>query len=254
MTKTYQGLPRPAKRRVPLSSLTTDENLFQPRFEGLQENHVALLRDVLKHGGELDPLGVWRDPKTDRLIVADGHHRLEAYRRAKPDAKVPVEVYACALSTALEIPMVDNRKNRLSLRYDEKADWAWRLTVEGTRSKAAVASVCGISRRTVAYQRNTLKQLRKNGVKAPGTWKAAQAELRDDGRGQMKDEDREEWLRAEVARADGAFGAQLTDLFRRSPEAAAELIHRCAGSRLEPALDHIGYREMTQEEVFGSIY
>lgn len=254
MTKTYQGLPRPTKRHVRVSSLTTDEDVFQPRFGGLQENHVALLRDVLKRGEELDPPGVWRDPKTGRLIVADGHHRLEAFRREKPEAKIVVEVYACDRSTALEIPMVDNRKNRLPVTYDEKADWAWRLTVLGGRSKAIVASVCGVSRRTVAYQRKTLKQLRENDVEPPGTWKAAQAELRGDGRGQMKDEDREEWLRAEVARADGAFGAQLTALFQRSPEAAAELVQRCAGSRLEPALDHLGYREMTEEEVFGSIY
>lgn len=92
------GLPRPAPRIVAIDRVLTDEDAFQPRGGGLNEAHVAGLVEVLKLGQKLDPLGMWEDPETGKLTVADGHHRLEAYPRHGKAKGIPVEVYRCRAS------------------------------------------------------------------------------------------------------------------------------------------------------------
>lgn len=243
MKTTKTGLPRPIKRRVLLRNLTTDESRFQPRSGGLRQNHVAQLCDVMKRGEDLDALSVWEDPETLELIVADGHHRLEALRRTKRGGKVLIELYRCDYKTAQEIPLADNRKNRLPLSYVEKANWAWRLTVEGSRSKAEVGRICGVSEGTVANQRRTKGVLEKANLALPDIWIEAQL-LAQNGEfcGAWSDDEREAHKEAAVAKADEKFGADLTEFFQRWPGAAMELVKRCAGpNNFSNTLDDLGW-------------
>lgn len=235
------GLPRPAQRTVQIDRILTDEETFQPRGGGLNEAHIAALLDVLRQGSQLDPLCLWEDPSTGVLTVADGHHRLEAYRRHGKARSIPVGVYRCDKRTALLIPIQDNAKARLPLSYDDRANWAWKLTVEGEQSKATVVASCGISDGTVAHMRRVWRELRAKGEEAPKSWWEAQRLNKGGEDQEWSDEERDEWRKGLVQRAHRRFGAELADLMKRSPEAAAELLDLCGGRQLENVLDHLGY-------------
>lgn len=238
MTKQNQKatavLPKPTKRRVPQKEITTDETVFQPRFAVLEERQIATLQDALRRSGDLDPIALWEDPDTGALTVADGHHRLEAYKRERPKANVPALLFKCDRQTALLLPMRDNAKARLSLTYEERANWAWRMTAEGVDLSAnGVAGLCSISKRTVVTMRTTKAQLmaaEEEGADLPTRWQQARALAKgEELRAQWDDDERALREEQEVNRADEAFGAALSELFRRWPSAAASLVERCAG-------------------------
>jgi len=243
MSKTERTLPAPARRRIPINQLRTREADFQPRTAGLHANHVAALADVLSRGGQLDPVAVWEDPATEELVVADGHHRLEAYRRQRHIGSVPALVFRCDRRTAALIPMADNVKNRLQLCHTDKANWAWRMTRDGEWSKAQTRDTCGISDGTVATMRRAKKALRDRGESLPDTWERARAAWQNESPSDWTEEQREAWLEELVARADHNFGSSLTHLIKQSPEAAASLLERCAGGQLATVLDYIGFVE-----------
>lgn len=248
-SKKKTGLSRPAPRTVPIDRVQTDEETFQPRRRGRNEAHVAALLDVLRHGGQLDPLCLWEDPATGALTVADGHHRLEAYRRHGKVRNIPASVYRCDKKTALLIPIQDNAKARLPLTYDDRANWAWKLTVEGEQSKATVVASCGISDGTVAQMRRVWRELREKGEEAPKTWWEAQLIHKGGEDREWSEEERDEWRQGLVQRAHRQFGAALADLIKRSPEAAAELLDLCGGRQLDSVLDHLGYVRTVDEDM-----
>ncbi|MEP2953165.1 MAG: ParB/RepB/Spo0J family partition protein [Sulfitobacter sp.] len=247
MTKEKMGLPRPTKRRVKLTELTTDEITFQPRPGGTGERQLATLCDVLKRGQELDPMAVWENPETGELVIADGHHRLEAHQRTHPDARVRVEVYRCDLKTAMALSMLDNTKERVSLPREDRAQWTWARLLEGGWRVVDLYKLAGISKRTVLYQKSLLKKLEDEQKPIPDTWKKALM-----GNREVRDFDAElshEALLAAVDKADQAFGSSLAELCQRRPEAAAELIKRCAGRQnLDYIARHLEWRKMTKAE------
>lgn len=240
MTKTKLALPRPARRNVQISQLQTREGEFQPRGSGLAENHVAALADALERGGALDRIAVWEEPDSGALVVADGHHRLAAYQRKRWTSPVPVEVFRCDMATARLIPIRDNAKDRLPLSREDKGNWAWRLVIAGGLTKAETAAACGVSDRTVAYMRKTLRELNEADMVVPQSWAEAQAMLRGDEPGEWDDDARAEWQRTLIDKADRQFGASLSHLCQQSPEAAAELIQRCAGGKLAVIAEWLG--------------
>lgn len=242
------GLPRPAPRLVRIDRVQTDEDTFQPRRGGLNEAHVAALQDVLRQGGQLDPLCLWEDPATGALTVADGHHRLEAYLRHGKAKNIPASVYRCDKKAALLIPIQDNAKARLPLSYDDRANWAWKLTVEGEQSKATVVASCGISDGTVAHMRRVWRELQTKGEEAPKSWREAQRLNKGCEDQEWSDEERDEWRKGLVQRAHRRFGPELADLMKRSPEAAAELLDLCGGRQLESVMDHLGYVLAVEDE------
>lgn len=249
MTKNKKaGLPRPVPRIVRLDRILTDEGSFQPRGGGLNEAHVSALQEVLRQGNQLDPMCLWEDPVTGALTVADGHHRLEAYRRHAKTKSVPAAVYHCDKRTALLIPIQDNAKARLPLQYDDRANWAWKLTVEGEQSKATVVAYCGISDGTVAHMRRVWRELQAKGEEAPKSWWEAQRLNKGGEDQEWSDEERDEWRKGLVQRAHRRFGAELADLMKRSPEAAAELLDLCGGRQLENVMDHLGYVLAVEDE------
>ncbi|WGV16779.1 ParB/RepB/Spo0J family partition protein [Fuscovulum ytuae] len=239
--KKNDGLPRPAPRMVRIDRVLTDEDTFQPRGGGLNEAHVAALQDVLRQGGQLDPLCLWEDPATGALTVADGHHRLEAYLRHGKAKNIPASIYRCDRRTALLIPIQDNAKARLPLQYNDRANWAWKLTVEGAQSKATVVASCGVSDGTVAHMRRVWRELQAKGEDAPKTWWEAQKLNKSEEDREWSDQERDEWRQGLVQKAHRSFGAELADLMKRSPEAAAELLDLCGGRQLESVMDHLGY-------------
>lgn len=235
MTKKDTGLPRPTMRRVPLGDLQTDEETFQPRSGGTEANHVAKLCDVLRRGHELDPIRVWEDPESGALVVADGHHRLEAYNEAAKVEKVKVAVYRCDLETALEIPMVDNTKDRLSVSKAAKTQYAWRRVNDTKWTKPKIAKVTGTSERTVAYLRKLRIKLEDMGEDVPEELWQARA-IRDGRSSRPEDADWDARREEAVDEADRKIGSTMTALFQRWPDAAVDFIERCAGRNDVPKL------------------
>lgn len=240
-------LPSPVRKRVSLDRIETRPDTFQPRTS-LNERHVMELVEVLKRGQDFDPVSIWEEPDTKALVIADGHHRVEAYKRYGKKGLIGAEVFSCPLSSALLIPIRDNAKARLPMSYDERANWAWGLTVRTDHSKATVVSVCVISDGTVSYMRQVKKSLEAKGEELPETWSEARTLAQGKDPKEWSPTDRDEWIQGLVRKADHEFGASLADLTRRCPEAAAELLERCAGGRLEAIMDHLGYVRNGEEE------
>lgn len=245
-TQQNKALPKPTKLAVHLNKLNTDEGTFHPRLEGINESHVRALQDVLQHGQPLDPIEVWKDPATGSLIVADGHHRLEALRRHDSAQRVSVLVYSCSKSHALLIPMRENGKTRLALTYDERANWAWKLTVEGTGSKSVVAASCGVSGSTVAHMRRLKTEILKTDGDLPDSWREAQQHGKDPV--EWSDEEREAWEEELVQQHMTQYGTSLSHLMGKHPSAAAALLQRCGGRAFEAVIEELGYVPMERLE------
>lgn len=81
MNNKKQRLKKPRVTLARLDDISTDTATFQFRDEDLNEAHAEELRAHIRHREPLDPMTLWRRPETQALIVIDGHHRLEAYRR-----------------------------------------------------------------------------------------------------------------------------------------------------------------------------
>lgn len=248
MTKKKMGLPRPTKRHVLLSELTTDEATFQPRLGDIDERQVLKLCDALRRGVDLDPISVWENPENGEFVVADGHHRLEAHQRINPKVRVQVEVFRCDVRTAAIIPMIENTKERLNLPREDRAEWTWKRLSEGGWRVVDLYKLGGVSKRTVQYQKSTMKALEAAGEAVPSTWKGALAT--NSGERDHDAEHSYEALMAATDKADREFGSGLTELCKRRPEAAAELIKRCAGRmNLVYILRYLEKREKTPQEI-----
>lgn len=65
---------------LPLSQIVIDEQI-QVRVDGLDEERVEQYTIVIENGGDMAPIIVFQDTNGNHLL-ADGFHRVEAYRRA----------------------------------------------------------------------------------------------------------------------------------------------------------------------------
>ena len=63
---------------LPIAAITHYEDLFQHRE--LEEKHLGDLARVIRQVGRFDPLLLIR--VGNEAVLIDGHHRIEAYRRA----------------------------------------------------------------------------------------------------------------------------------------------------------------------------
>lgn len=160
-----QGKPAPETPPQYLSArgIRFCKPVFQHRqpLKHVSEAHVKELAKAPQHGKDLDPITVWWDGKGWACI--DGHHRIEAYRRAGKDHHaVPVEVFSGPLEAAIARAAEGNTHDKLPMSSREKTETAWRLTLADTSfSKAKVAELSGASARTVATMREAKAKLRQ---------------------------------------------------------------------------------------------
>ena len=59
---------------------------------GVSNAHVARDQQKIKSGRELSPLLLIRDPVNQRVIIADGYHRLCAVYSYDEDAVIPCKI------------------------------------------------------------------------------------------------------------------------------------------------------------------
>lgn len=161
-----QGQPAPATPRVlPWDQIETIPDLFQQRRLDAEASaqHVQTLARAIKRGSRgsrqaaLAPVTVfWVG---DAWACVDGHHRLMAYRWVNHPGPVPVKVLrGLDLMEAVRESLGGNVKDKLPLSKRCKSEAAWRFTLEGSMSKAAIKALADVDESTIAIMRRTLRE------------------------------------------------------------------------------------------------
>lgn len=166
--------------------------VFQVRYESLafapghSAKHIEGLTRALRNGGPLDPVSVVAFGNEWYLV--DGHHRLQAYRRAEWNDPIPttahtsVERGLARIHWAQALSLAENKKDRLNISPSDRQDAAWRRVLQGHGSISEISSASGISTRTVSNMREAKKVLVAAGGKIPRLtsfgWRQAINEVR----------------------------------------------------------------------------
>lgn len=160
------GRPAPGTPRLlKWSEIECIPDLFQQRriYSESSESHVQTLARAIKLGprgarqASLEAVTVvWVG---DAWACVDGHHRLMAYRWVNHPAPVPVRVLRnITLGESIKASLGDNSKDKLPLTMRCKTEAAWRLTLEGSMSKATIKALADVDESTISIMRRTLKQ------------------------------------------------------------------------------------------------
>lgn len=157
--------------QLPLDRIFLATAVFQPRLLNGWElsrsaDHVESLLEAIKSSPHhtLDPIVVWWSGKCFRVI--DGHHRLEAYRRAAKQPKlrvaaIPVIVFDGTLERAIAEAIRCNAKDKLAMTREDKLNAAWRMSIDGGVSRKDVWKYTGASTGSVSAMRRKLSELQK---------------------------------------------------------------------------------------------
>ena len=177
--------------QLPLDRIFLATAVFQPRLLNGWEvsrsaDHVESLLEAIKSSPHhtLDPIVVWWSGKCFRVI--DGHHRLEAYRRAAKQPKlrveaIPVIVFEGTLERAIAEAIRSNAKDKLAMTQEDKLNAAWRMSIDGGVSRKDVWKYTGASTGSVSAMRRKLCELQKlyptswRDVAMSQTWQEARA-------------------------------------------------------------------------------
>lgn len=208
-------------------------SLFQPReligrlLE--DEQHLnALERAVGKPPNHrmLDPMLVWWCG--EGWMVLDGHHRLEAYKRAGVKAPVPVEIFEGSIEDALLESAARNSKDKMPMRQADKVNRAWRMVCITTKSIKQIADACQVGTTTISNMRKVKKLLLepKSGSEADLAdmqWVYAKNKAQGGGRSEAPDLD--EIRRQKAVRMAQALNKAVGRVtIGRDPEVFAEAI------------------------------
>lgn len=232
-------------RQLPLASLHTDEALQpregrmvpfkdQARTDRRSEEHVGTMRLALEaaHTIQLEPVLV--ADIDGALFVADGHHRLKAYRRAQRET-IPARVYPMDRRMAVLVSKLVNCDERaLEMHAEQRRDAAWQYLAAVTqRGKAgmpegdslrAIAGRFGVSRDTIGRMVRQLSEvnLRDWSSEAcdPGTgwprWRYVR-ENKGGWQGMNEEMDMQQRTQHEAEKLAGKIGALLD---KAAPEVA----------------------------------
>lgn len=248
MTTEHNGLEGEA-RRVKLDELHLDTDNFQFRHLPFLDGHVDDLVEAIKRVKYLDPLTVWERPEDGCLVVLEGHHRFEAYKRSGKVQALPVVVHRCSFDDAQLLALRDNTKVRQPMTNDEKMDAAWRLTAkdmqkdegEYTYTRRQLVEATGVSRATLTKMRNVMQTLKRMDEDAPASWGAAQMLARGVD-AEWTEEDREAWDDTHRAKLKEAIAPHMAYLLRKRPNLIIEAVEDVMGQQLfKDYMDAHGY-------------
>lgn len=144
--------------------------LFQARGGELYEPHLSDLASAIGREGRLDPVEVIQVGQ--QAVLIEGHHRMEAYRRANVTEGVPVVYFTGTVEEAVAESGRANSRAKLPMPLRERNDYAWKLVKLGRHSIKETASAANISERQVAIMRKVAKAL-GDGVFGYERWMAA---------------------------------------------------------------------------------
>ena len=245
MTMTNPAV-KPVKRTIRIDDLAIDEK-FQPRQGKISAAHVRDLAKIIERDQPLDPLLVWKRPEDGKLVLMDGHHRLQAFERVGWTKGIRCLVFECDKDEARRLPMKHNSKTSLPLTGTERADYAWGLVLDTALSKRTTARTCGVGERSVARMRAVLKRYQEQAAEEgtdmdpPRSWWRAQR-LGAEDRDMMSDEQREEWKMQVKETLIAKIGPDLKAAAKRCPEAVGDALAEVLGHDLDAVMEWlVGY-------------
>lgn len=235
-----------------LSAIETVECLFQPRE--IAEHHVTGMIKTVKAGGNLPALLVYWTGA--RAVLLDGHHRREAYRRAKAADAVPVEWFKGDLDAAIVEAGARNCRDKLPMSATERMDFAWKLVRLGAHSKAEIVEATAAADGQVATMRRVLRALQADGPEAAEDfprWRKAREAVKGKGDWTMLTEsERDARKEAQAREWTRRMGRAVGTKFANNPEIAAMALADLLGRKLPDVLrflkDHVGEADLEEED------
>lgn len=240
-----QGAPQDRPTELPLGRITTEPAVFKLRVGELWEHHLSDLGQALKVPKDLDPVTVM--PCGLGFVLTDGHHRLEAYRRAGRST-IPVRYFEGSPRDARASAIRQGVKAVVPLTTQEKSNLAWQNLLSGAYSLAAIARMVGVSRQTMDNMSKARKGLGERAIAISEWWKAQQAlkDLEGSADVQMSPEDWETYERERAAvladKLRKAFGHKL----QRNLNITAHVLAVHLGERLPLLVDCLHQFEYVQ--------
>jgi hypothetical protein len=261
-----KGSPEPSvPRALQWSQIETLPALFQPRRIEMDESqaHIQTLARAIKRGprgarqASLAAITVFWGG--DAWVCVDGHHRLWAYAWVAHPAPVPVKVLRGAtLGEAIGASLGGNSKDKKALSPRCKSEAAWRLTMEGSMSKATIAALADVDESTIAIMRRTATAFTKEHPEvSPGDLTWAKMRLWKLEPAKMDDKDAEQRAADKLLRRidkhlkGATAGVLLRALGMHNPGLVAELfkIHQSLEGSASYDSDPFPYIPSEAEEI-----
>lgn len=218
-----------------LREIGTDPEKFQwriPQFNKVDSSeHIRTLVRALRGTEQpFEPLLVFLIE--DRYYVVDGHHRLEAYRKARWKRPIPVRVFEGSLDEARLAALEGNIKDKLRMSGPEKREAAWKLVREVKLSKGEIVKRGLASEGTVSTMRKVLQKLKRDGIDPTGlSWIKARLAGVD-----RNDVDAEDWKEKKARKiVEALLEAKIGQGLAKDPEVTA-LALQMLNARLPGAL------------------
>ncbi len=228
LKNTEEPMRRPDRLEFELIDLHPE--LFQPRYEALDEHHVQELARTIKRQGDLDPILLL--PVGQRGVVIDGHHRLDAYKLACVTNTVPVNWFCGSVEEAVLEAGRINSKVRLVMGTQERMNYAWRLVLLDKYTKPEMMEASGASDGQLGKMRRLKRELGDDAYDFT-VWQEALNHHQKKTRKPMDDDQREAYLENlandYADRLHKAFGTKLG----QNPEVAARALAFHLGRRLD---------------------
>lgn len=178
--------------------------------------------------GELDPPVVIKIG--GEWICVDGHHRIEAYKKAGWRQPIKCVWFDGTVREAVDESMRLNSKDRLNVPQRDRLEMAWKLVILGDHSKAEIVQLCGVGEGSVSHMRRiTRVYADKNDVGAKlfrkqlavpledASWTSARLAFAGVEPKERDDEERA----AKLARR---INSKLTNLLSREPRITARAL------------------------------
>ena len=138
---------------------------------------VKKLARAIGTAGELDPPVVIKIG--GEWICVDGHHRIEAYKKAGWRQPIKCVWFNGTVREAVDESMRLNSKDRLNVPQRDRLEMAWKLVILGDHSKAEIVKLCGVGEGSVAHMRRiTTVYADKNDVERSSSVNTLRCRLR----------------------------------------------------------------------------
>jgi len=126
----------------------------------LDKETIDLYCEEIQAGAIFPAVVVFAEPRSERYVLADGHHRLYAHIHAELE-EIEVEIRPGDIHAALEYALQANRAHGLRMSNADKIA-SVKLALADTElsqlTQAEIADICGVTRETVnrVSRRDTL--------------------------------------------------------------------------------------------------
>ena len=228
--------PTESQAALPIAEIEAVEPLFQPR--PFDEQHAMEIASAIKAGRNVGPLLVYA--AGGRVLLLDGHHRLEAYKAAGVTAPVAVEFFTGTPKDAVLVARARNSPTKKAMSKMDRLNAAWVLVKLGEHTKAAICDATLASKGSVDAMRNVLKAIgSEEAAECKTWWQARRVADRKAGGKDMTEAERRTWREEQADQWADRLAKTFTTKMVNNPEVAAMALERHFGRRLADLAQHL---------------